>query len=64
VLGTGSVTLAPDGTGTRVTWRDRGALPTLVSRWVAWFGAVQDAVQKQQEASLSNLRRRLETAAK
>lgn len=64
VLGSGSISLAPDGNGTRVTWRDRGTNATLVARWVAWFGAVQDAVRKQQEASLGTLSQRLEAAAK
>lgn len=64
VLGTGTVAITPEGSGSRIVWTDRGSLPTLYSRWVAWFGAVQDAVEKQQAASLANLGRRLETAAK
>lgn len=62
VLGTGGIAVEPADGGSQVTWRDQGRLTNLASRWVAWFGAVQEAVRKQQQASLANLARRLEPA--
>ncbi len=55
VLGGGGFDLVAEGEGTRVTWHDQGRLSSVISRWVGWFGAVQDSVKKQQEASLARL---------
>jgi hypothetical protein len=60
LLGRGGCRLEPVAEGTRVTWHDVGGLPGLPARWAGWFGAVQEAVRNQQEASLGNLARRLE----
>jgi uncharacterized protein YndB with AHSA1/START domain len=59
-LSSGGIVLKPDATGTQVTWWELGQLPTLTSRWVAWFGAVQEAMRNHQETSLANLKQRLE----
>jgi len=61
-IGSGSIRLRPVAGGTEVCWTDDGRLPNVGARWVGWFGALQEAVRKQQETSIANLASRIEAA--
>lgn len=56
----GSLRLVADADGTAITWTDRCEVRDFMSRWVAWFGAQQEAARGFQEASLARLRVELE----
>ncbi len=56
--GSGSATRlawAPEGGGTKVTWRDSGSWPNLAGRWFGWFGALQESLRRVQNGSLGAL---------
>ncbi|MBM4063003.1 MAG: hypothetical protein FJ265_18195 [Planctomycetes bacterium] len=60
LAGTGSITIAAEGEGTRVTWRDEGSWPDYAGRWFGWFGGLQVRVQQIQTTSLAGLQEALE----
>jgi hypothetical protein len=56
----GTLTVAAEGDGSLVRWREVGRVDAFHRRWFAWFGAQQEAARKFQEASLARLKVRLE----
>lgn len=56
-VATGWIEWAAEGDGTRVKWYDGGAWPTLVHRWIGWFGVLQESVRRMQDVSLEGLAR-------
>ena len=57
VVATGTIGWRAEGDGTRVTWFDGGVWPTLVHRWIGWFGVLQESVRRMQNVSLGGLER-------
>lgn len=55
VLGTGGIAWSPVEHGTRVSWHEAGVFDSYPARWSGWFGALQQHVRDNQEASLGGL---------
>lgn len=51
----GRVTWQADGTGTRVQWHEERVCDSIVERWFAWFGAIQERIRQIQVGSLAGL---------
>ncbi|MCA8967151.1 MAG: SRPBCC family protein [Planctomycetes bacterium] len=55
--GRGQVSWVPEGTGSKVTWRDEGKWDSMPGRWIGWFGALQERMRQIQNSSLEGLER-------